>query len=102
VSRFIEPQLILASEQILIDHRDQDPKSRLQELVQAQGFGPPLYRTCAANGPEHRKTFDVEVLVNQKVVGSGSGLSKQAAAKAAARDALERLEFGTDFDLENL
>jgi ribonuclease-3 len=107
VQEFIEPILEPAADQILQMRKDQDPKSLLQEWVQSQGFGPPQYRTVGAYGPEHEKTFEVEVIVNEgkggplvpqggqrtpehrgQVYGRGVGHSKQAAAKAAARAAL--------------
>ena len=91
VREFIEPLLKLATIHILAAHKDQDPKSLLQEWVQSQGFGPPVYHTLAAIGPEHAKTFEVEVMVNGKQLGQGSGHSKQAATKMAARDALTSL-----------
>ncbi len=82
--------------QVLISNGDQDSKSLLQELVQARGFRPPQYITASASGPEHSKTFEVEVLVNNQVVGRGKGASKQTAAQQAAKLALEVI------DLENL
>jgi ribonuclease-3 len=94
VREFIEPLLAQATGHILAAHKEQDPKSILQEWVQAQGFGPPIYRTLAAIGPEHAKTFEVEVVVNGKSIGRGSGHSKQAATKMAARSAL--LSLGLD------
>jgi ribonuclease-3 len=92
VSAFIDPLLEDATEQILSTNQDRDPKSLLQERIQARGFGPPVYRTVATHGPEHLKNFDVEVVINEEVYAFGSGLSKQAAAKEAARAALERLD----------
>jgi len=92
VSTFIDPLLEQATEQILSTNQDRDPKSVLQERIQARGFGPPIYRTVATHGPEHLKMFEVEVLINDQIYGLGSGLSKQAAAKEAARAALERLD----------
>lgn len=91
VREFIEPLLERATVQILAAHKEQDPKSLLQEWVQAQGFGPPVYHTLAAVGPEHAKTFEVEVVVNGQPLGQGSGHSKQAATKIAARNALSSL-----------
>jgi len=88
VSEFIEPFLESAAFPIIAARRDQDPKSLLQEWAQSQGFGPPQYRTVSTSGPEHDKSFEVEVSVDNKACGRGSGHSKQAAAKAAARDAL--------------
>lgn len=91
VMRFIEPMLGPAVRTIISEHNDKDAKSLLQELVQARGFPAPLYRTVSTSGPEHDKTFEVEVLVDSKVIGHGSGHSKQNAAKNAASTALETL-----------
>jgi ribonuclease-3 len=46
----------------------------------------------SATGPEHQKTFEVEVLIDGKVTAHGIGHSKQAAAKAAAQEALNRVD----------
>ncbi len=67
-----------------------DHKSRLQEIIQAQRQERPAYRLVEAVGPDHDKTFWVEVVVGGEVLGRGSGKSKQAAEKDAARQALER------------
>jgi ribonuclease-3 len=91
VNAFMEPLLESVADQILASGRIQDPKSRLQEWVQAQGHDTPTYRTISSRGPDHDKVFEVEVLVNHRKVGYGSGHSKQAAAKAAARDAISAL-----------
>ena len=88
---FIKPMLESASTQILLEHKDRDPKSYLQEIVQADGNDPPQYRTISATGPDHMKTFKVEVLVNGKVYGNGVGHSKRSATKSAAREALDYL-----------
>ncbi|HBY09055.1 MAG TPA: ribonuclease III, partial [Chloroflexi bacterium] len=85
VSRFIEPLLESVADHILASGRINDPKSQLQEWVQAQGMGAPVYQTVSASGPDHAKIFDVEVVINGNVQGRGTGNSKQAAAKAAAR-----------------
>ena len=94
VREFVEPLLESAAYQIISDRKEQDPKSLLQEWVQSEGFGPPVYRTVAASGPEHDKVFDVEVVVDGKPYGRGSGHSKQSAAKAAAKNALDSLGIG--------
>lgn len=90
VQRFIEPMLAPAAERILISRQDRDPKSLLQEWAQSQGYPAPTYRTVAALGPDHAKTFQVEVLVNGDVMGVGSGPNKQVATKHAAAQALAR------------
>jgi len=69
-----------------------DPKSRLQEVVQARFQRAPGYKTVHEEGPEHRKTFTVEVSVHGNVLGSGTGLSKQEAEREAARQALATFE----------
>ena len=64
----------------------------LQEWVQAQGYSAPRYVTRSVTGPDHSRLFTVDVIVDERVYGSGVGLSKQIATKDAARDALERLK----------
>ena len=88
VQQFIEPMLHSAVDQIIAAREEQDPKSLLQEWIQAQGFDHPLYRTVNADGPDHAKIFEVEVVVNGEVKGRGLGQSKHAAAKSAAHQAL--------------
>jgi ribonuclease-3 len=89
VQYFIHPMLAPAVDQIFTNHKDQDPKSMLQERIQSQGFAPPRYQTVSTSGPEHNKTFEIEVLINDQVYGQGVGHSKQSAEKAAAKAALE-------------
>ncbi len=52
----------------------------------------PSYRTVKEEGPEHRKVFTVEVSVQGQALASGTGLNKQEAERAAAREALASLE----------
>ncbi len=68
-----------------------DYKTALQEHVQGAGIGSLSYRTIRADGPSHRPWFTVEVLVGDRVVGSGQGPSKRAAEQAAARCGMEML-----------
>jgi ribonuclease-3 len=65
-----------------------DPKSALQERVQATGAAAPRYRVVAARGPQHDQVFEVEVLVGDEVRGRGEGRSKRQAERAAAHAAL--------------
>jgi ribonuclease III len=89
IQRFIHPMLEKASEQFLLLPDMQDPKSRLQEWSQSLKFGIPQYVTIQTSGPEHERIFEVEVRINNKVYGHGSGQSKQVAARNAALNALE-------------
>jgi ribonuclease III len=67
-----------------------DPKSELQERVQALGFDAPRYRLRAALGPDHAALFEIEVVVDSRVLGVGSGRSKRIAERKAAERALEQ------------
>jgi ribonuclease-3 len=68
-----------------------DWKSALQEYLQAQGRGLPAYRLAGELGPDHRKSFLVEVVVDGEAIASAEGRSKKEAAQSAARAALEKL-----------
>ncbi len=91
VMDFFEPLLESVADQIVASGRIHDPKSQLQEWTQARGFGAPTYLTVAAHGPDHAKTFEVEVLVGGTIYGRGIGNSKQSAAKVAAQEAMQSL-----------
>jgi ribonuclease III len=69
----------------------EDWKSALQEYLQSQGRGLPAYRLARELGPDHRKSFVVEVVVEGESVANAEGRSKKEAAQAAARAALEKL-----------
>jgi ribonuclease-3 len=77
-------------ENILVNAREKaekplkDAKSRLQEMVQAKGFGAPKYQVVEESGPDHDKKFIVEVLVNGKPWGRGEGKNKSVAEQDAA------------------
>jgi len=68
-----------------------DYKSRLQEIIQSRYQLAPVYRLVAEAGPDHDKTFTVEVMVGDSILGKGTGKSKKLAEKEAARLALDRL-----------
>lgn len=91
VKIFISPFLLAAADDILINHKDEDPKSKLQEWAQGQGYSAPQYFTRNATGPDHSKLFEVDVIINEQTYASGTGSSKQAATKSAARNALNKL-----------
>jgi ribonuclease-3 len=94
VRNFISPLLEEAADDALINHKIEDPKSRFQEWAQAQGYPTPQYVTRSATGPDHSKFFEVDVVSNGEIFGSGTGHSKNIAAKSAAQDALRRLGIG--------
>jgi ribonuclease-3 len=71
--------------------RSPDPKTTLQEKLQAAGRNPPRYETIATHGPAHAREFEVEVRAGEALLGTGSGRSKRDAEQAAARSALAQL-----------
>ncbi len=68
-----------------------DYKTALQELVQQKKNQVLSYAMVGQSGPDHDKKFDVEVSLNGKVVGKGSGSSKKRAEQMAAKAAIDRL-----------
>lgn len=70
-----------------------DSKSTLQFLVQKQSQIIPSYRTRDSIGPDHSKTFYVDVLIEDQIVGSGSGSTKKEAQQFAASQALQTLGY---------
>jgi ribonuclease-3 len=91
VWRFMDPMLETTVKQIMANQIEHHPKSILQEWSQSKGFGTPVYQTVGDSGPDHDKSFEVEVLIDGDVYGIGRGHSKHAAAKVAAKSALEKL-----------
>ena len=67
-----------------------DYKSILQEAMQAEYRESVTYRVIREMGPPHDKTFEVEVLFNNCILGKGSGKSKKEAEQNAASDALKK------------
>jgi ribonuclease-3 len=70
----------------------QDYKSALQEYVQSHGHPLPEYRLAGSVGPDHRKQFQVEVVIRGDAVSVASGSSKKEAEQEAARLALEKFK----------
>ncbi len=71
-----------------------DYKSALQEFLQSRDRPLPEYRLSGTVGPDHRKQFQVELIVGGTAVAQAVGPSKKEAEQQAARLALERLSAG--------
>jgi ribonuclease-3 len=69
-----------------------DYKTRFQEWCQKQYDALPHYVMVKASGPDHQKCFEVDVLIEGRVAGSGQGHSKKEAEQRAAQQALEQVE----------
>ncbi len=67
-------------------------KSMLLEAAQAKKMPAPVYRIVQESGPGHEKVFEVEVRVNDNVLGTGSGKNKKKAEQVAAQQALNILK----------
>ena len=89
--RFIRQHLLTDMDRFLTHKFQRNYKSWLLEHVQAEGISSPEYRVLKETGPDHRKEFTVEVLVNGKVLGRGSGYSKKRAEQEAALTAIQQL-----------
>jgi len=88
VERFVLPPDLSANADELFSV---DYKSALQEHLQAQHLSPAEYRVVNETGPEHQKTFTVEVTAFQNCLARGRGTSKKAAEQEAAKMAFEFL-----------
>ncbi len=89
IERFIMPEEpeIHADELFRIDY-----KSALQERLQAERLPPAEYRVVDEAGPEHQKTFTVEVVTSENRIARGQGGSKKAAEQEAAKSVLGGME----------
>lgn len=81
--------LILEPQLEGIDAGTRDPKSELQERVQAARGDTPRYEVTDSGGPAHDRWFEVAVRVGSRELGRGRGRSKRAAEFAAAQAALD-------------
>ena len=71
---------------------DRNFKSALLELSQSRGLGAPRYNLIKEEGPDHDRTFTVEVLIGETRHGAGSGKTKKAAEQSAAEEAYNNLK----------
>ena len=68
-----------------------DYKTMLQELIQRKPNQTLIYDLVSESGPDHNKSFTVQVLLNGKAIGSGEGRAKKEAEQLAAKSGLEEL-----------
>ncbi len=91
VSAYFEQMIENTATTVLSENLDRDSKSQLQEWSQATLSLTPRYRVVAAEGPDHAKTFTVEVWLGESINATGSGTSKQIAEQTAARTVLAEI-----------
>ncbi len=82
--------------QTLLDHEEAncsgDPKTLLQEYCQARKIPLPEYRVDLTAGPSHAPVFDISVIIQGSVLGTGHAKSKKVSQELAAAAALKVLE----------
>lgn len=80
------------ADRLLISEDAENPKGRLQELIQPEMGNTALrYEVSATTGPRHARIYEVAVILNDKLIGTGKGSSKKAAEEEAARIGLAKL-----------
>ena len=85
---FVLPYIKTASAKLIKSGATEDFKTLLQKFVQ-QGKGDILeYSVVSESGPSHKRTFEVQVTLNNNVIGGGFGYSKREAEQQAAKQAL--------------
>jgi len=89
--RFVERQVAKALSSGSIATADQNYKSRLLEYAQSHGFGVPRYLIVQEEGPDHDRTFTIDVFLHNERRGTGTGKNKKEAEQAAASEALAQL-----------
>ncbi len=75
-----------------VQEASRDHKTYLQEIVQRKSGQVLSYHLIGSSGPDHNKLFTMEVQLNGKPIGSGSGHSKKEAEQMAAKSAIQKLE----------
>lgn len=90
--KFITKHITSKLESILESGSWRDPKSHLQEVSQRIDGHTPVYKVLGEEGPDHDKVFSLGVFVGDKLMGKGSGSSKQNAQQEAAKAALRAYE----------
>jgi ribonuclease-3 len=91
-ARAVVRQYLESASEAPLEQPAMDPKTRLQEEVQARGWPLPAYAVIEESGPDHEKVFTVEVRVRGELAGRGIGRTKKGAEQAAAGGALGQLE----------
>lgn len=91
VRDFLTTNIIPKIDEYVQKKEFKDPKSLLQEHVQAKKQNSPIYKVLNETGPAHAKTFTIGVFVEEKQFGTGVGHSKQEGEELAAKEALEKI-----------
>ena len=88
---FILTHIVPEINKVLLDKHKKDYKTLLQELVQKMYKCYPKYNLVKKTGPDHDKTFWIEVKINNQTFGPGKGKNKKEAEQIAAGLAYKKL-----------
>ena len=91
--KFIEDFVLTKLPAIINEQAYLDPKSKLQELVQERLSITPIYKVISESGPDHAKNFVIGVYISDRLIGEGTGPSKQDSEVEAAKNALQKQDF---------
>lgn len=90
-TKFVHTYVISTLEDILKESLHVDPKSHLQEIIQAKHAITPRYDLLSEIGADHDKMYEIGVYLGEKHIGTGTGSSKKKAQSVAAENALQRM-----------
>lgn len=89
-TKFVTKNIITKLDNILKEQLYLDPKSRFQEISQEKTGVTPNYKSLSESGPDHAKVFEVGLYLEDELVATGTGSSKQEAQVKAAEKGLEK------------
>ena len=89
--KFIDTFILSRFQKVMDEQLWIDPKTQLQEILQNKEIDVPKYEVIKETGPDHNKTFSVDVLINDERTANGVGTSRQEAEKDAAKKALKKI-----------
>lgn len=92
-AKFVGEHMLSKLEHILNNELYLDPKSKFQERAQEISKTTPHYKVLKETGPDHAKTFEVGLYLDNELVAKGKGTSKQDAQVKAARNGLKKKEW---------
>ena len=95
VNNFILSIIVPEIDKVLEDRHQKDYKTLLQELVQKKYKSYPRYRLTKKTGPDHVRTFWINVKIQGKEYGPGKGKSKKEAEQNAAGLAFVEITSGS-------
>lgn len=88
--KFVNSHIIIKLPNIIKTGAWMDAKTKFQEQTQEKDGVTPIYKVLEESGPDHDKHFTIGVYIGKKLMGKGSGQSKQIAEQAAASAALKK------------